>query len=184
MRSLLHQRLKASAWDKFVALPYFILSFAYGIIVGHGYARFRPLIWLVIFFGFGVWVFSRDDGRHMQPTQGYVLRAWTQAAQADWDATPRQPETIIEWVDTQANLGDGSGLTNQQLRWIAGYPKFSPWVYSLDAFLPLVNFQQEEYWTPASGWWAKDWYLPLHITSGWVIATLFAASFTKLARHD
>lgn len=197
---LLRQRLSGDGWTRVSAVPLFVLSFLYGVIVGHGYARFRPLYWLVLFWVLGAAVFMANGGRYMQPTQGYVLRAWTQAEQPQpngspgWDGTPMDPSTIHAWASSRVGLQVGvvydrstrerQALTSQQLRWIASYPSFSPWVYSLDAFLPLVNFHQEDYWTPSSGWWAKDWYLPFHIASGWVIATLFAASFTKLARHD
>lgn len=191
-RSLLRHRLRGDFRTRASAVPLFVLSFFYGIVVGHGYARFRPVYWLALFFVLGMLIFSQDDGRHMQPTQSYVLRAWTQAKQAGWDATPLNPATINDWFDTKHEAGvvypkstwQQQQLTDQELRWIASYLRFSPWVYSLDAFLPLVDFHQEDYWTPASGWWAKDWYLPFHIISGWIIATLFAASFTRLARQD
>lgn len=199
---LFNQRLKGDFRDRLVALPYLLASCVYGIIVGHGYARFRPLWWLGGFWLAGGFFFGANEGHRMQPTQGFVLRAWTQAEQAGWTATPLQPQTIETWITRpaqsvrragvvyarpspeEANATEEAPPSDQQLRWIASYPKFSPWVYSLDSFLPLVDFHQEDYWTPESGWWAKDWYLPFHIASGWVIATLFAASFTKLARHD
>jgi len=191
-RPLLRQRLTVGGWARASAVPLFVLSFFYGMIVGHGYARFRPLWYLAGFWLAGTIIFGAQDGRRMQPTQGYVLRAWTQAEQGGWDGTPLNPTTINSWIDMKRNAGviyskstwQQQQLTDQQLRWIASYPKFSPWVYSLDAFLPLVDFHQEDYWTPSSGWWAKDWYLPFHIASGWIIATLFAASFTRLARQD
>lgn len=72
--------------------------------------------------------------------------------------------------------------------WVAKYPKFDPVIYSIDTLLPLVSFHQEDHWTPSGrgkwGWFVKNVYLPLHISAGWVIATLFVASFTRLMRQE
>jgi hypothetical protein len=73
------------------------------------------------------------------------------------------------------------------------YPTFNPWVYSLDAFIPVMNFHQQEYWLPNSnkgdkslfdvtnGSWLQ-WYLWLHIALGWICTTLAVAGFTGLVR--
>lgn len=181
---LLFYRLRTGDWWTRVVAPFlFFFSLLYGIIVGHGYARFRPLLWLLGFWLIGAVIFGHNQGQHMQPTQGYVLRAWSQAQHAGWTPTPKQPSTINAWLDEQPPPTT-TPPTAETPRWVSSYPKFNPWVYALDTFLPLVDFHQEEYWTPRSGWWAKDFYLPFHIISGWVIATLFAASFTRLARQD
>jgi len=103
----------------------------------------------------------------MQPTQAYALRAWTDRASLDADAD-----------------------VSPDARWIEAYPAFNPWIYSADVFLPLVSFHQEDHWTPASGpflswnWLVKNLFLPLHIIMGWVLATLFVASFTRLMRQE
>jgi len=99
-----------------------------------------------------------------------------------------RPGDLLEWL--AADPGRAEGLAGQDPRWVARYPGFNAAVYSIDAFLPLVDFHQEEYWTPGSGprwswaWFVKTVYLPFHIISGWIVATLFAASFTRLARQE
>lgn len=64
---------------------------------------------------------------------------------------------------------------------------FCPFVYSLDAFLPIVNLHQEDYWLPAAegclGYFLCG-YLWVHIMAGWVITTLLVAGLTGLARRD
>ena len=163
MKPLREQRCQGNRWAKLKGWTYWGTSWIYGAIVGHGYARFRPLLWLLGFWLFGSIIFAFPLGETMQPTQAYALKAWSEAG--------------------AAGAGAAGGA------WLDDLPKFNPIVYSLDAFLPLVDFHQEEYWTPRSGptawrWIVKQIYLPFHIIMGWVIATLFAASFTKLARHD
>jgi hypothetical protein len=80
----------------------------------------------------------------------------------------------------------------------SNYPKFQPFIYSLDTFLPVVDLGQKSYWTPNanSGFQAKfslidfkfTWgsalrvYLWLHILLGWFFTTLWVAGFTGLVR--
>jgi hypothetical protein len=60
-------------------------------------------------------------------------------------------------------------------------PAFQPWVYSLDALLPVVNLHQEEFWIPegAARWWA--WF---SILAGWLLTTVVIASLTGLLKKD
>jgi hypothetical protein len=91
------------------------------------------------------------------------------------------------------------------------YPKFSPFLYSLDMFLPLVNLHQGYYWLPNAhkkGDWLAPaipvprklhrngrlqirvplWgtlirlYLCVHITLGWVLISLLFVGLTGLVR--
>jgi uncharacterized protein YjbI with pentapeptide repeats len=63
------------------------------------------------------------------------------------------------------------------------YPSFNPLIYSLDTFLPLTDFHQEDYWYPNPNRVCRSdrrlpcgsvlhWYLGVHILSGWVFAIL------------
>jgi hypothetical protein len=80
-------------------------------------------------------------------------------------------------------------------------PKFQSFLYSMDAFLPIVNLGQKDYWAPNTniGSLAKfslspsfafkfTWgsalrlYLILHIILGWIFTTLWVAGFTGLVR--
>jgi hypothetical protein len=80
----------------------------------------------------------------------------------------------------------------------SNYPKFQPFIYSIDTFLPIVELGQKSYWAPNanSGFQAKfsliefkfTWgsalrvYLWLHILLGWFFTTLWVAGFTGLVR--
>lgn len=64
------------------------------------------------------------------------------------------------------------------------YPSFNPLIYSLDTFLPLTDFHQEDYWYPNPNRTCRSfqrpepcgtvlhWYLGVHILAGWVFAIL------------
>jgi len=151
----------------------------YRVLVGFGYYRWRALAWLLVLLVAGSIVFGYQSGRRMQPTQMLALREFESAHVQNGASAARA----------------GGELTRR-------YPKFNALIYSADALIPLVSFHQEDYWTPrgdpavhsigswwrTGGWWSGRWwtkvYLVFHISMGWVIATLFAASFTRLMRHD
>ena len=162
-------------------LPLLSITFPqiYRALVGFGYYRWRALAWLALFLIIGTFVFGHQSGRRMQPSQMLALRAFESA-----------------WAQNNAPVDpDADPLLRR-------YPKFNAFLYSADALIPLVSFHQEDYWTPrgdpaiqsvkswwsSRGWWSGRWwtkmYLALHISMGWVIATLFAVSFTRLMRHD
>lgn len=134
-------------------------QWSYRLVVGHGYARWRAVAWAFAFFMSGATVFNQNSEQTMQPAQAVALRAFT-----DIDRKPVEN------------------------KWVKQYPKFDPVVYSADTLLPLVSFHQEDHWTPSGhgrwGWIVKNIYLPFHIAMGWVIATLFVASFTRLMRQE
>ncbi|MGD9091835.1 MAG: hypothetical protein PVF74_03230 [Anaerolineales bacterium] len=58
---------------------------------------------------------------------------------------------------------------------------FNSLIYSLDLFLPIINFHQAEYWIPTgvplNGLLAQ-FYMWIHIALGWILATLAVAGFT------
>jgi hypothetical protein len=61
-------------------------------------------------------------------------------------------------------------------------PPFSPFGYSLDAFLPIVNLHQEEARVPKEmGWNVALW---VHIAFGWLLTTLGVAGVTGLVRRE
>jgi len=73
------------------------------------------------------------------------------------------------------------------------YPPFNSLVYSLDTFLPLTDFHQEDYWYPnprrtCRSWERQPcgtvlhWYLGVHILAGWVFAILGIAGLLAKPR--
>jgi hypothetical protein len=59
-------------------------------------------------------------------------------------------------------------------------------LYSLDTFLPIISFHQEEFWMPRDnnlmGCLLLCYYW-LHIALGWILTTLGVAGFTGLVRR-
>lgn len=68
------------------------------------------------------------------------------------------------------------------------YPAFSPFMYSLDALVPMVDFHQQKYWLPNANakppWgWRLRAYLWIHIAAGWFFSTMFVLGITGVARR-
>jgi hypothetical protein len=71
-------------------------------------------------------------------------------------------------------------------------PPFSPFIYSLEVFVPLVDLHQESYYLPnakgtCSAWGCGAWfraYFWFHIVLGWVSSTLLVAALTGLVRKE
>ncbi len=63
--------------------------------------------------------------------------------------------------------------------------RLQPFIYSLDTFLPISSFHQEEYWMPrANDVWGSLLlcYFWVHIALGWILTTLGVAGLTGLVR--
>ena len=66
------------------------------------------------------------------------------------------------------------------------YKEFSPVVYSLDNFLPIINLGEKDHWMPnphegGLGGFLRV-YLWIHIALGWLLTTLFVAGLTPIVR--
>tara|TARA_R110002072_G_scaffold99853_2_gene219677 strand:- start:526 stop:2103 length:1578 start_codon:yes stop_codon:yes gene_type:complete len=157
------QREQGTLVDTALAWVLIVLNALYIGLVGHGYKRIRPFVWMFVFVVIGGFIFSgfrfgdffggaNPTPSAMQQTQGLAIKN-------------AQASDVDERV------------------WVKDYPAFRPLAYSADAFLPLVNLHQESYWTPKDSW-VKSFYLPFHILGGWVVTTLAAVSVTGLVRHE
>lgn len=77
------------------------------------------------------------------------------------------------------------------------YPKFNSLVYSIDTFVPFVNFHQKNYWLPDANRGSELFnyrfisltsgellriYLWIHISFGWLLVSLFVAGLSGLVR--
>ena len=84
--------------------------------------------------------------------------------------------------------GGCAGVKNDKA--LQPYPAFSPWLYSADVMLPVVDFGQEPKWSPMikkftlmgipfPDWsiWALNW---LQIILGWSGSLLLVAMLTGL----
>ncbi|MEO6503703.1 MAG: hypothetical protein ABIQ09_17545 [Jatrophihabitantaceae bacterium] len=67
------------------------------------------------------------------------------------------------------------------------YPCFSPWAFTADALIPLVNTHQTDFWTVSGSTQAGRWaihYSWLASALGWLLTTAAALGFTGLIRRD
>ena len=60
-------------------------------------------------------------------------------------------------------------------------------MYSVDAFVPIIDLHQEKYWLPdvrkGYGWLYRA-YLWLHISFGWILTTVLVVGLTGLVKKD
>jgi hypothetical protein len=68
------------------------------------------------------------------------------------------------------------------------YPSFNALVYSLDAFLPIVDLHQSSHWLPNKNRGAFGiflfWYMRFHIMLGWILTSLAVIGFSGIVRKD
>lgn len=77
------------------------------------------------------------------------------------------------------------------------YPRFNPFIYSLETFVPLVKLEVEQYWIPNANRGVEirvrefmlpkngavlRWYLWFHIIAGWILTTLWVGGLTGLLK--
>ncbi len=104
-------------------------------------------------------------------------------------------DDLMTATNEAAYIKSKDGAVTRQVK--KTYPKFNALVYSIDSFVPLVNFHQQNYWLPdanrgsdlfkygffslSSGGLLRV-YLWFHISFGWILVSLFAAGLSGLVR--
>lgn len=140
------------------------------LFVGHGYRLRGVLTATVVMLAVGTFVFDYAyDNGGMLETQSRVRVAPTPAALANEQAALR----LAAATGTQPAPTD-SGRT---------YPRFQPFFYSVDAFLPIIELQQEKYWLPAGRGEVRGWYW-FHVVAGWVCSTFLVVGVTAMVKKD
>jgi hypothetical protein len=61
------------------------------------------------------------------------------------------------------------------------YPRFNPFIYSLETFVPLVKLGIAQCWIPNPG--LLRGYLWFHILWGWILTSLWVAAFAGLLKR-
>ena len=59
---------------------------------------------------------------------------------------------------------------------------YSAFIYSLDLLLPIIDLQSVSVWRPKPDSRLARRYLPIHVISGWILATILAATLTGLLK--
>ncbi len=141
------------------------------VTVAYGRQPLLAFVWLVFFWALGVAVFGYAESQGaFRPTSPVVLRQpeWTlcgidKTEQRDLAATGQLANGRAEPGQTQLSCFRG--------QWeAASFPIFSPWMYSLDNLLPVLDLEQKSVWSPDP---AKPWgavarlYFYIQAILGW-----------------
>jgi len=148
----------------------------------------------------GLW--GAIAGFGFRPARMHLLAAFLVLAtscvvEVRWDAgdfAPAEDGILMSswWASCsgQAKIPDclyGAEATRLPKTGSLAYPAVRPLAYSLDVFLPMVDLDQERFWTPVekSNWSARFfWYLLSLKLLGWIYASISLASlFTSLTKR-
>ncbi len=124
-------------------------------LLGCGYDRARPLLWLVALWLAGVFMFWLGEGL-MVPASDQVL---TSQAYVESRAIPPDYQPFSEWVYSADAMLPIVEL-HQERYW-------------------LPNAHPTRGW----GWWLR-WYLWIHIAAGWFLSTFLVVGMTGLVRNE
>ncbi|MEM9098985.1 MAG: hypothetical protein AAGC79_10720 [Pseudomonadota bacterium] len=153
--------LSTSAWAWAGMYLRWVRSGLFGIVSGYGYRPMNSLLWAALFMAFGFLTFdAAKTAREMVPNNPFLLKQEWKVARKD----KRDPYAAFAEA-------------------VPDFQPFSPVIYAVDTFVPLVNLHQEPHWIPRGGTWARL-YLNIHIAMGWLITTLFVASLTGIVKKD
>ena len=156
------------------------------VTVAYGRQPFLAFVWLVFFWALGVAVFGYAESQGaFRPTSPVVLRQpeWTlcgveKTGQRELAATGQLANGRAEPGQNQLSCFRG--------QWeAASFPIFSPWMYSLDNLLPVLDLEQKSVWSPDP---AKPFggvarfYFYLQAILGWTLSLLAVAGFSGLVR--
>jgi len=156
------------------------------VTVAYGRQPFLAFVWLFFFWALGVAVFGYAESEGaFRPTSPVVLR------QPEWTLCGVE-KTAQRELAASGQLANGRAEPGQnQLscfrgQWeAASFPIFSPWMYSLDNLLPVLDLEQKSVWSPDPakpfGWVARL-YFYLQAILGWTLSLLAVAGFSGLVR--
>jgi hypothetical protein len=156
------------------------------VTVAYGRQPLLAFVWLAFFWALGVIVFGYAESLGaFRPSSPVVLR------QAEWTlcgigkTEQRELAATGQLANGRAEPGQNQ-LSCFRDQWeAASFPVFSPWMYSLDNLLPVLDLEQKSVWSPDP---AKPWgqiarlYFYLQAILGWTLSLLAVAGFSGLVR--
>jgi len=120
------------------------------------------------------------------PNSAVVLRApeWTLCGMEQ-----SEQRTMLASGQTSGLAGPGQNqLACFRQRWEASsYPAFSPWMYSLDTLLPVLDMGQRTFWRPnptKQGGRMAMTYFYVQSVVGWALSLLAVAGFSGLVKSS
>ncbi len=158
-----------------------------GITLGYGRRPLYALVWLVFFWLVGVAIFGHAEREGaIMPNSAVVLRA------PEWTLCGIEQGEQRSLVASGASQGLAASGQNQlacfRQRWEASsFPAFSPWMYSLDTLLPVLDMGQRSFWRPnptKPGGRVAINYFYFHSVVGWALSLLAVAGFSGLVKSS
>jgi len=165
----------------------FVADGILGITLGYGRRPLFALVWLAFFWLAGVAVFTYAESQGaLMPNSAVVLRApeWTLCGIGQGEQRP-----LVASGMSQGLAAPGQNqLACFRQRWEASsYPAFSPWMYSLDTLLPVLDMGQRTFWRPnpsKPGGRVAISYFYFQSIVGWALSLLAVAGFSGLVKSS
>lgn len=165
----------------------FVADGILGITLGYGRRPLFALVWLVFFWLAGVAIFAYAERQGaVMPNSAVVLRA------PEWTLCGIEQSEQRPLVASGTSQGLAAAGQNQlacfRQRWEASsYPAFSPWMYSLDTLLPVLDMGQRSFWRPnptKPGGRVAINYFYFQSVVGWALSLLAVAGFSGLVKSS
>lgn len=158
-----------------------------GVTLGYGRRPLFALVWLTFFWLAGVATFAYAERQGaIMPNSAVVLRApeWTLCGIAQGEQ-----RSLVATGPSQGLAAPGQNqLACFRQRWEASsYPAFSPWMYSLDTLLPVLDMGQRSFWRPnptKPGGRIAINYFYFQSVVGWALSLLAVAGFSGLVKSS
>jgi hypothetical protein len=180
------ERLQRRARRERIANPvaragYAVIDAILKVTVAYGRQPLLAFVWLFFWL---VGVMRPENRGAFRPTSPVVLR------QADGRSAAYATEQRV--LAATGQPASGRALPGQtqldcfRAQWeAASFPVFSPWMYSLDNMLPVLDLEQKAVWSPDPdkplGALARL-YFYLQAMLGWTLSLLAVAGFSGLVR--
>lgn len=156
-----------------------------GVTLAYGRQPLLAFVWLILFWCLGVAIFGYAEHRGaVMPNSAVVLRApeWTLCG-----IEKSEQRSLVASQQTNGLAEPGqTQLDCFRQRWEASsYPAFSPWMYSLDTLLPVLDMGQRTFWRPnpsKPGGRVAINYFYFQSVVGWALSLLAVAGFSGLVK--
>jgi hypothetical protein len=156
------------------------------VTVRYGRQPLLALLWLILFWAIGVVVFGlAEQSSALKPNSPVVLRSleWTMCNLQRADS--RYMPSTGQVMTGRASAGQSQLSCFLSQPEASSYPEFNPWMYSLDALLPVMEIGQKQYWRPdpakPNGMLTLNYYYFLSVI-GWALSLLAVAGFSGLVK--
>jgi hypothetical protein len=183
---LARQARRARAKSRPARVWQWLIDTFVGLTTGYGRVPLRALVLLAVLWavGAGVFLFTEAEDA-MRPNVVVVLRS------PEW-VLCGVPQGEAVFLPSLGQMREGLALPGQpQVRCFldrpeaASFPKFNPFMLSLDALLPGVETGQSAYWSPDTrvpvGLAAKRFAYFLTV-AGWALSLLAVAGFSGIVK--